>query len=296
MLMTWQESALTTSVFLSSRFPRSCRTGSTRERFPAKMKKQTVVHLRERPTVGKEQNDGNDAKPDPIGNNAENHDDREREQSEIEKGSRQGHGRFVGTAKQNRFARQKETATEDQGNREQKRREHDPQEFPVGDVEMGIEIEVLRVAERREHSAEVGGNVLQDENGGHIPFGARGNEDEIAERKKGQESHVVGNEHGADESDADQRDRCKAQISGQYDQPFGEAGEKADVFERADDCEHAKEAGDGFEVDVGTVGGVRRDDKRRDDRENERDAEDGIPMQKAQDRRANSGGAGWMNE
>ena len=72
-------------------------------------------------------------------------------------------------------------------------------------VELGVQIQVLRIAERRQHAAEVCSNVLHDEGECHVLFLVRGAEDVIAQRQKGQQRHVVGDEHRADEGDINQR-------------------------------------------------------------------------------------------
>ena len=82
-----------------------------------------------------------------------------------------------------------------------KRREHNAHELTVGNTELGIEIEVLRIAEGGEHTAEVGGYILHYVGERHILFLARGVQDEVAERQEGQERHIVGNQHRADKGD-----------------------------------------------------------------------------------------------
>ncbi len=63
----------------------------------------------------------------------------------------------------------------------------------------------MRIAEGREHSAEVCRNILHDERENHVFFFLRVRQNEIAEGKKGQESHVVGNQHRAEKGDVHER-------------------------------------------------------------------------------------------
>ena len=44
----------------------------------------------------------------------------------------------------------------------QKRRRHDRYEFAFGDIEFSVKIQILRVAERRQHPAQVRRDSLQD--------------------------------------------------------------------------------------------------------------------------------------
>ena len=78
-------------------------------------------------------------------------------------------------------------------------------EFAVRNRVPGVYIKVLRVAERREHSAEVGGNVLHDEGERHVLFFARRGQNEVTERQEGEKRHVVGDQHGAEEGDVHER-------------------------------------------------------------------------------------------
>lgn len=61
---------------------------------------------------------------------------------------------------------------------------------------MGVDKEVLRVADGREHAAEVGGNGLPA-HGGHDEADAPGlGENHDGQRDEDNQGHIIGDEHG----------------------------------------------------------------------------------------------------
>ena len=76
---------------------------------------------------------------------------------------------------------------------------------------MAVQVQVLGVAERGEHPAQVGGDVLKDKHQRHGVFLSGAFEHVIAQGEKGQQSHVVGDEHGSDKGDIHQGDHRHAQ-------------------------------------------------------------------------------------
>ena len=115
--------------------------------------KQGIVHHFESVAVGEVKNRGNDKQPHNKGNQAKNNEYREKEKQSVEgcffevktlskifvEGESDG---FYGQTRYNK-----------QGNRQKKRGQHNLAEFSCGDVEIGVEIKVLRVAEGGQHTA-----------------------------------------------------------------------------------------------------------------------------------------------
>lgn len=66
------------------------------------------------------------------------------------------------------------------------------------------QVKVLRVAKGREHSAKVGGAVLQDKGKRQVPVLSGGVQNEPTQWQKRQQSGVVGQQHGANQCDEDQ--------------------------------------------------------------------------------------------
>lgn len=83
------------------------------------------------------------------------------------------------------FFDENQTAHRNQKYGKGKGNRHNSHKFERRNIEFGVEIEVLRIAERREHSAEVCRNILHDERENHVLFFLRICQNEIAERKKG---------------------------------------------------------------------------------------------------------------
>ena len=146
-----------------------------------------------------------------------------------------------------------DTAKGDQRDRQQKGGRHHGHKFAVRNVELRVEIQVLRIAEGREHTAEVGGNVLHDEGKGHVFVLARRMQNEEAERQEGQKRHVVGDEHRPQEGDVNECQHAHPRVFEALDDALREDIEKANVFERTYDGQHAEQAGQSFEIQIAEI-------------------------------------------
>lgn len=93
----------------------------------------------------------------------------------------------------------------------------------------------MRIAEGREHSAEIRRDILHDERKNHILFFLGVREHEIAEGQKGQKRHVVGDQHRADKGDVHERQNRASCRFENFNRPFREEVEKVYIFEGADD-------------------------------------------------------------
>ena len=120
-----------------------------------------------------------------------------------------------------------------------------------------IKVEVLRVAEGREHTAEVRGDVLQDKSQCHVLSLPRGIQHKVAEGEKGKECHIVRNQHGAEKGNRNKGEDGSAQIPRHADDPTRERGKKPDVPQGTDDGKGGKEAGQRQGEDVLYEGGRR---------------------------------------
>ena len=207
---------------------------------------QRIVDRSQCLPVCEQQNRGNHDQPDPVRDPAEHDGDRKRKQREVQnRFSLRQTDLFIVKRKRLRLD-EHDAAERDQRDREQKRRRHDPHELQIGNLEFRVEIQVLRVAERRQHTAEVCGDILHDERERHVFLFARRRQHEKPERKKRQKRHVVRDQHGTDKRDIDETEHAHARI---FEQPYDLARkhiEEADVFQRAYDREHAKQAGQRF--------------------------------------------------
>lgn len=223
-----------------------------------KGEKQRVVHSKQRVSVGKEQHGGNQHKPQPERHHAEDDQDRERKERKVE--CRAAQVQPLGKAAVNLEPRggQQQAADRQHRHGEAERRQHDGGELAGRDRKIGIKIEILRVAERGQHAAEVGGDVLQDEDVRHVLFLLGSRQRKVAERQKGDERHVVGDQHRADEGDVDKRQRERAQIARHGDDLARQNREELDVAQRRHNRQRQKQAGEGAQVKIAEVCRVRR--------------------------------------
>ena len=107
---------------------------------------------------------------------------------------------------------------------------------------MRIQIQVLRIAKGRQHAAQIGGNILKDEDKRHIPFLSGGGEHQIPQRQERNQRHIVGDQHGADEGDVAQGDGRRAGIARQTDDLPSQNGKEVNVLQGADHCQRAEQA------------------------------------------------------
>ena len=123
----------------------------------------------------------------------------------------------------------------------------------------------MRIAEGGQHPTEVCGDILHDEDERHVFFLSCGRQNEKSEGQEGQERHVVADQHRPKERDINQCDGGNAKIACAVYDLSGEDGEELNIFECADDCERAKQAGQRFPVKIiGVLRIGRHDTGRRD--------------------------------
>ena len=115
---------------------------------------------------------------------------------------------------------------------------------------MRKKIQILRVAEGSEHTAEIGGNVLHDEGKSHVFLLSRCRENKIAERQECQKCHIIGNQHRSDEGDVNQCQNGGTGIACQGHNSARQDGEKFDVAQSADNSQGAEKAGQRFEIGI----------------------------------------------
>ena len=140
----------------------------------------------------------------------------------------------------------------------------------------------MRIAEGSQHTAQVGGDVLQDEGGSHVLILARGGEREITQRQEGQQCHIIGNEHRADEGDVHQREYRHAQITCHADDFLRDDGEEANVSQGADDCQRYEQTGQRLIVQIIGIGGIGRHKAHRKGGSNQSNAQYGIASEEAE--------------
>ena len=177
------------------------------------------------------------------------------------------------------FRLQQQTADRQQRDGEQKRRQHDRREFPGRDVEIGVKIEILRIAEGRQHAAEIRGDVLQDKDIRHVPLLFCDGEGKVAERQKGDERHVIRDEHAAEKGDVNERKREHAQIP--VRRTMRRAKMEKNLISRSAQTTASvrKQAAKRSPVEIAEIFRVRRNEHARHDRRRCRRTEHGVFLQ-----------------
>ena len=94
---------------------------------------------------------------------------------------------------------------------------------------LAVKIEILRIAEGREHSAEVGGAVLQNEQERGVLFLTGRGKHKPTQWQKSQQGGIIGQEHRAEHGDNHQR-RTNAPGSGKgVYHPLGKSGKDMQI-------------------------------------------------------------------
>jgi len=225
--------------------------------------KQRIIDLFQRVAIHEEQDGGDHGESEKIGDSAEYDGDGERKKSKIYRDSALGQLLDIPFKLQRLGLDEDQAADGDQRDGNQKGDEHYAHKLKGGYIEFGIEVKILRVSEGGQHSAEVGGDVLHNEGERHILFLVGRMQNEVSQRQEGQERHIVGYEHRADEGDVDQRQHAHPRCSEAGDDLLRQGVEKAYVFQRADHRQHAEKAGQGLEVEISDIFGVDRHRKSR---------------------------------
>ncbi len=141
----------------------------------------------------------------------------------------------------------------------------------------------MRIAERGEHAPEVGGNVLHHKGNGGVARLVRFKKNEPTEREKGQERHVVRNQHRADKGNHHQCQHGRAQGDEHLDDPTGGIGEETNVFQGADNGECAEKTGDGPKINVMQILFVGRHDNDGCKGNGKRNAKDDVMVDKGRE-------------
>ena len=260
LLMTWQDAVPTRRGDSATSEPRVCSTAGMRARLP--------------------ENDGDDDEPDIEGEDAEHDEHGEREEDEVDDHPPRGRRGGLRGLELDIHGFDEEAGDGDEQERDRKGQRHDLEEFSRRDGVVGIEIEVLGVAEWGEHAAEVRRHVLHDEDEGGVLLFAAGGEHIEPEGEEGDERHIVCHDHGPEVSDEDERKSDAAHIAERGDDLARQPFEEPALFECADHGEGAEEAGEGVEVEVVGVGGVRGHEKASHRRGGKRHDEDDMTFQK----------------
>ncbi len=231
-----------------------------------KCQQQGVIHSLECLAIHKQKHQRNDDQADLIGDHTKDDHNGECKERKVDQGALgvQSIGTLLSNGKA--LFGQKQTANGDQCDRSQKRDQHDGHKLARGNVEFGIEKQILRIAERGQHSAEICGNVLHDEYKCHVALLAGGGQYKITQRQKGQKCHVVCDQHGSDKGDIHQGKHRNSQISRAVYDLTCKNGKEFNILQGTYNRQHTKQAGQRFPIKIVEILRIHRYDAGGDER------------------------------
>ena len=197
--------------------------------------------------IQKPERQDNDRQAKDIGHQPQHHGDGQTEQSAID-------GGLTGVYRDLRFRHGKpvfgkcQTAQENEDGRQDEGRQHCRKERLYGKAVIAEKIEVLRIAEGRDHAAEIGGAVLQNEQERGVLFLTGRGKNEPAQRQKGQQGGIIGQKHRPEHGDDHQRRAHAPNGRKSMYHPLGKGRENMQVPQGAHYCQHAKQAGECLQV------------------------------------------------
>ena len=124
---------------------------------------------------------------------------------------------------------------------------------------------------------------MQDEEIGHIFFLLGHRQGEIPQGQKGDQRHIVGNDHRSDKGDDDKQQEQGPQIARHSHQFTGQNGEEFNIPQSAHHRQGQEQAGQGLPIEIPAVFLVGGYQKAGDHRRQCGDAKHGIFSYKAQD-------------
>ena len=229
----------------------------------AECEKKRIVNLFQCISVEKHECKRHDQKSDPIRDHAENDHDGKRKERKIDHRTAAVDLHVIVFDSQGLFFDEDQTAERDDRDRNRERERHDAHKFARGDIKLGIYVKVLRIAERCQHTAEVGGNILHNERKRHILLLLCRSQNHKSKRQKGKKGHIVSKEHRPDKGDVHECKDAKLRIFAKSDDASCERYEKAKVSESADASERTEKTGECPEVKITEILGIGRNRERR---------------------------------
>ena len=123
---------------------------------------------------------------------------------------------------------------------------------------VGIEVEVLRVSDGRGHASKVGGNGLQNDHRDQPVLAADHFQQLNGEGDKGDQRHVIGDEHAGEKTQEDQEYFQLPEAFDAHQQAFAQAVEKADGLEPCHGDHEAEQQPQGMKVQVADIADAGR--------------------------------------
>lgn len=161
---------------------------------------------------------------------------------------RKGDGDPSLAAKVQPCRRQAHQTDEGQGQQQREKIAH-------GQGEMGVEKQVLRVAHRGGHAAQIGGHRLKGNNRNKQIPAAHHLQHQNGEGDESDEGHIVGHQHGAEEGQQDQGERNEPYRPLSRQQPLGQHQKQSALLKPRHHGHQTKQQTQYPQVDIVHIGG-----------------------------------------
>jgi len=247
-------------------------------------KKQAVIDFFEKLTIQQQEDEQNDTAQQAIVQDAEHGQKTEQKQTQVNP-QPPGTGRAgIGSNLHMDFFFAHEKATGDKDNKtENCRRENRTKKFSGRKLITAKEEEILRIAHRGGHAAEVGGNGLQDDD----PYGMRTFLKKLQHQKgkgdKGDECHVVGDQHGGKEGEKHKRQSNSGHAAAASEKNPRQSVKNAAGFKPQYSSHETEKQAQYPKIDITNVGRIRRDKEHGNDSTECGNAQHGFLFNKALD-------------
>ena len=148
-----------------------------------------------------------------------------------------------------------------------------------GKAVAAVEIQVLGVAHRGEHAAQIGGHRLQAHHPGQQPALAAGGQHQHRKGHKGDEGHVVGDQHGGEKAEHHQHQAQPLAAAAAFDQRRRHPPEGPGLLHTCHHCHQTVKQGQHPAVHITQVCRVRRDYQAGGQRQHRRDGQHRFAFQ-----------------
>ena len=141
----------------------------------------------------------------------------------------------------------------------------------------------MRVAERCQHTAEIGGNILHNEGECHIRLVLCRLQNHKSKRQESEKSHIVSEEHRPDEGNIYQGQNAELCIFAKLDDSSCERDKKANIAKGTNAGKRTEKTSQSLEVKISEILGIRRNHKGCDKCRRQSNRKNGILTQKITD-------------
>ena len=166
---------------------------------------------------------------------------------------RSRHRLHLGNTKGKRFIFSPQEREEDQQQGQEGKGQHGAEKLAHSHLVVGIEVEVLRISNGSGHAAQVGGDGLKDDHRNQPVLAADHLQKLYGEGDKGDQRHVIGNEHAGEEAQEDQEKLQLPEALDPHQQALAHLMEKPNGLEPRHGGHEAEQKSQGVKIQVADV-------------------------------------------